>query len=136
MITLCKQLSLISKKWSSCFSFHAFLSGTSFLVHYFEPPFSFIFVSPSFTISSNITIVPSIHGSPSSAPFTSTYCRDVHYNSCETKVWLIMILMITKQGLKLMIIFQVWLCEMISKVVRFPKWQSQRQIKSMRNHEE
>ena len=26
---------------------------------------------------------------------------------CETKVWLILILMITKQGLKLMIIFQV-----------------------------
>ena len=130
MISLCKQLSLISKKWSSCFSFHAFLSGTSFLVHYFEPPFSFIFVSPSFTISSNITIVPSIHGSPSSAPFTSTYCRDVHYNSCETKVWLIMILMITKQGLKLMIIFQVWLGKTTSKVA------IQRQIKSRRNHEE
>ena len=26
---------------------------------------------------------------------------------CETKVWLILILMITKQGLELMIIFQV-----------------------------
>ena len=28
---------------------------------------------------------------------------------CEIKVWLILILMITKQGLELMIIFQVWL---------------------------
>ena len=27
--------------------------------------------------------------------------------NCETKVWLILILMITKQGLELMIIFQV-----------------------------
>ena len=35
---------------------------------------------------------------------------------CETKVWLISVLMITKQGLKLMIIFQVWLGKMISKV--------------------
>ena len=34
---------------------------------------------------------------------------------CETKVWLISILMITKQGLELMIIFQVWLGKMISK---------------------
>ena len=28
-------------------------------------------------------------------------------NLCETKVWLILILMITKQGLELIIIFQV-----------------------------
>ena len=31
-------------------------------------------------------------------------------------IWLISVLMITKQGLELMIIFQVWLCKMISKV--------------------
>ena len=37
-------------------------------------------------------------------------------NNCETKVWLISVLMITKQGLELMIIFQVWLGKMISKV--------------------
>ena len=37
-------------------------------------------------------------------------------NMCETKVWLILILMITKQGLELMIIFQVWLGKTISKV--------------------
>ena len=36
--------------------------------------------------------------------------------NCETKVWLILILMIIKQGLKLMIIFQVWLDKTISKV--------------------
>ena len=35
---------------------------------------------------------------------------------CETKGWLILILMIIKQGLKLMIIFQVWLGKTISKV--------------------
>ena len=35
---------------------------------------------------------------------------------CETKVGLISILMITKQGLELMIIFQVWLGKKISKV--------------------
>ena len=35
---------------------------------------------------------------------------------CETKVWLILILMITKQGLELMIIFQVWLGKTISKM--------------------
>ena len=35
---------------------------------------------------------------------------------CETNVWLISILMITKQGLELMIIFQVWLGKKISKV--------------------
>ena len=35
---------------------------------------------------------------------------------CETKVWLISVLMITKQGLELMIIFQVWLGKTISKV--------------------
>ena len=40
--------------------------------------------------------------------------KDLHY--CETKVWLISILMITKQVLELMIIFQVWLCKKISKV--------------------
>lgn len=34
----------------------------------------------------------------------------------ETKVWLISILMIKKQGLELMILFQVWLGKMISKV--------------------
>ena len=38
-------------------------------------------------------------------------------NICETKVWLILILMIIKQGLELMIIFQVWLGKTISKVV-------------------
>ena len=38
-----------------------------------------------------------------------------HDNNCETKVWLILILMITKQCLKLMI--QVWLGKMIFKVV-------------------
>ena len=43
------------------------------------------------------------------------YCRR-HKAYCETKVWLILILMITKQGLKLMIIFQVWLGKTISKV--------------------
>ena len=37
-------------------------------------------------------------------------------HNCETKVWLILILMITKQGLELMIIFQVWLDKIISKV--------------------
>ena len=42
----------------------------------------------------------------------------------ETKVWLILILMITKQGLELMIIFQVWLGKTTSKVA------IQRQIKS------
>ena len=36
---------------------------------------------------------------------------------CETKVWLISILMITKQSLELMIIFQMWLGKTISKVV-------------------
>ena len=35
---------------------------------------------------------------------------------CETKVWLILILMTTKQGLELMIIFQVWLGKTIFKV--------------------
>ena len=35
---------------------------------------------------------------------------------CETKVWLILILMITKQGLELMFIFQVWLGKTMSKV--------------------
>ena len=35
---------------------------------------------------------------------------------CEIKVWLISVLMITKQGLELMIIFQVWLSKTISKV--------------------
>ena len=49
---------------------------------------------------------------------------------CETKVWLILILMITKQGLELMIIFQVWLGKTTSKVA------IQRQIKPRRNHEE
>ena len=53
-----------------------------------------------------------------------------NYNDCETKVWLILILMITKQGLELMIIFQVWLGKTTSKVT------IQRQIKPMRNHEE
>ena len=32
---------------------------------------------------------------------------DGRYGDCETKVWLILVLMITKQGLELMIIFQV-----------------------------
>ena len=36
--------------------------------------------------------------------------------NCETKVWLISVLMITKQGLELIIIFQVWLGKTISKV--------------------
>ena len=35
---------------------------------------------------------------------------------CETKVWLISILMITKQGLELMIVFQVCLGKTISKM--------------------
>ena len=35
---------------------------------------------------------------------------------CETKVWLISVLIITKQSLKLMIIFQVWLGNTIFKV--------------------
>ena len=35
---------------------------------------------------------------------------------CEINVWLISVLMITKQGLKLMIIFQVWFGKKISKV--------------------
>ena len=35
---------------------------------------------------------------------------------CETKVWLFSILMITKWGLELMIIFQVWLGKKIFKV--------------------
>ena len=35
---------------------------------------------------------------------------------CKTKVWLISILMITKQGLELIIIFQVWLGKTISNV--------------------
>ena len=35
---------------------------------------------------------------------------------CETKVWLISGLMITKQSLELMIIFKVWLGKTISKV--------------------
>ena len=34
-------------------------------------------------------------------------CDEFYIGYCETKVWLIMILMITKQGLELMIIFQV-----------------------------
>ena len=32
---------------------------------------------------------------------------ELMYEMCETKVWLILILMITKQGLELMTIFQV-----------------------------
>ena len=51
-------------------------------------------------------------------------------NNCETKVWLILILMITKQGLELMIIFQVWLGKTTSKMA------IQKQIKPIRNHEE
>ena len=39
-----------------------------------------------------------------------------HSPFCETKVWLISILVITKQGLELMIKFQVWLGKKISKV--------------------
>ena len=35
---------------------------------------------------------------------------------CETKVWLISILITTKQGLELMIIFQVWSGKTISKM--------------------
>ena len=35
---------------------------------------------------------------------------------CETKIWLISVSMITKQGLELMIIFQVCLGKTISKV--------------------
>ena len=46
----------------------------------------------------------------------ATLAIDDVIKNCETKVWLILILMITKQGLKLMIIFQVWLGKMISKV--------------------
>ena len=44
------------------------------------------------------------------------WCNLVIGRYCETKVWLISILMITKQGLKLMIIFQVWLDKKIFKV--------------------
>ena len=40
----------------------------------------------------------------------------VYEECCETKVWLISILMITKQGLELIIIFQVWLDKTIFKV--------------------
>ena len=47
---------------------------------------------------------------------------------CETNVWLISILMITKQGLELMIIFQVWLGKKISKVAITKKKSSQREI--------
>ena len=39
------------------------------------------------------------------------------FTFCETKVWLISILMITKQVLELMIIFQVWLGKTVSKMV-------------------
>ena len=37
-------------------------------------------------------------------------------HNCETKIWLISVLMITKQDLELMIIFQVCLGNLISKV--------------------
>ena len=40
----------------------------------------------------------------------------IYIYKCETKVWLISVLIITKQGLELMIIFQVWLGKTISKV--------------------
>ena len=48
--------------------------------------------------------------------------------TCETRVWLISILMITKQGLELMIIFQVWLGKMISKVTIIKTKSSQKEI--------
>ena len=35
------------------------------------------------------------------------FCHHQKGGDCETNVWLILILMITKQGLELMIIFQV-----------------------------
>ena len=46
----------------------------------------------------------------------------------KTKVWLISVLMITKQGLELMIIFQVWLGKKISKVAITKTKSSQREI--------
>ena len=42
--------------------------------------------------------------------------RGFYEHICETKVWLISVLMIAKQGLELMIIFQVCLDKMIFKV--------------------
>ena len=42
--------------------------------------------------------------------------KEILIDICETKVWLISVLMITKQGLELMIIFQVWLGKTIFKV--------------------
>ena len=50
-----------------------------------------------------------------------------HINNCETKVWLILVLMIGKQGLELMIIFQVWIGKNISKVA-FTKIKSSKYI--------
>ena len=47
---------------------------------------------------------------------------------CEINVWLISVLMITKQGLKLMIIFQVWFDNKISKVTIIKTKLSQREI--------
>ena len=47
--------------------------------------------------------------------YHDVYLKNTYYH-CETKVWLILILMITKQSLELMIIFQVRLGKTISKV--------------------
>ena len=51
-----------------------------------------------------------------SSPYSSRKSK-IPYCLCETKVWLISVLMITKQDLELMIILQVWLSKTISKVV-------------------
>ena len=52
---------------------------------------------------------------------------------CETKVWLILILMIIKQGLELMIIFQVWLGKKIFKLAITKTKSSQREINKKKN---
>ena len=55
---------------------------------------------------------------------------NIHFvtgNYFETKVWLILILIITKQGFELRIIFQVWLGKKISKVT-ITKTKNQRKI--------
>ena len=44
------------------------------------------------------------------------HLRHLSIRECEINVWLILILMITKQDLELMIIFQVWLGKTISRV--------------------
>ena len=59
--------------------------------------------------------------------------RHQSITSCETKVWLILVLMITKQGFELMIIFQVWLCKMISRATIIKTKSSQREINKKKN---